>query len=453
MKVRILVVDDEAPLRRVLVELLRASGHDVDEAAGGRAALQSLRARPRDLVLLDLHMQDGGGLETLPEIRRLPDAPAVVVLTGRADVQSAVEAMKAGASDFLQKPADAAMLEAAILRALRLRLVSKERDMLRADLGALRAGPILGASRAIERVREAVVRTAAAPRTTVLILGESGTGKELVAREIHARSARADAPFVPLNCAAIAPELLEAELFGYEGGSFTGAVARGRDGLYAAAEGGTLFLDEVGELAPALQAKFLRVLQERSYRRVGGVADVEADVRILAATNRDLEAEIAAGRFREDLYYRLNVLSIAVPPLRDRKEDIPLLAEHLRARFAAELGVDNPGFEPEALERLRAHDWPGNVRELKNTVERALLNARESRIAVADLGLGGGSPGSPAAGALEGLTLEAAERVLIERALERCKGNRSQAARELGLNRATLYKKLRAWGAAPTERS
>lgn len=449
MKVRLLVVDDEAPLRRVLVELLRASGHDVEEAASGRLALEALRTKPRDLVLLDLHMEDGSGLETLPEIRRLPEAPAVIVLTGRADVHTAVEAMKAGAADFLQKPADATMLEAAIVRALRLRGVSRERDRLRADMNALRAGPILGTSRAMERVREAVARVAAAPRTTVLILGESGVGKELVAREIHARSARADGPFVALNCAAIAPELLEAELFGYEGGAFTGAVARGRDGLYAAAEGGTLFLDEVGELAPALQAKFLRVLQEKTYRRVGATSDTVADVRILAATNRDLEVEIAAGHFREDLYYRLNVLSISVPPLRERRDDVALLAEHMRARFAAELGLDSPGFEAEALEQLRAHAWPGNVRELKNTVERALLHAREGYITANDLGLVAGD-GALSAGALEGLTLEAAERVLIERALERCGGNRSQAARELGVNRVTLYKKLRAWGISTT---
>ena len=449
MKVRLLVVDDEAPLRRVLVELLRALGHDVEEAPSGRAALEGLRTNPRDLVLLDLHMEDGSGLETLPEIRRLPEAPAVIVLTGRADVHTAVEAMKAGAADFLQKPADATMLEAAIVRALRLRGVSRERDRLRADMNALRAGPILGTSRAMERVREAVARVAAAPRTTVLILGESGVGKELVAREIHARSARADGPFVALNCAAIAPELLEAELFGYEGGAFTGAVARGRDGLYAAAEGGTLFLDEVGELAPALQAKFLRVLQEKTYRRVGATSDTVADVRILAATNRDLEVEIAAGHFREDLYYRLNVLSISVPPLRERRDDVALLAEHMRARFAAELGLDSPGFEAEALEQLRAHAWPGNVRELKNTVERALLHAREGYITANDLGLVAGD-GALSAGALEGLTLEAAERVLIERALERCGGNRSQAARELGVNRVTLYKKLRAWGISTT---
>jgi len=424
-------------------------GHDVEEAPSGRAALEGLRTNPRDLVLLDLHMEDGSGLETLPEIRRLPEAPAVIVLTGRADVHTAVEAMKAGAADFLQKPADATMLEAAIVRALRLRGVSRERDRLRADMNALRAGPILGTSRAMERVREAVARVAAAPRTTVLILGESGVGKELVAREIHARSARADGPFVALNCAAIAPELLEAELFGYEGGAFTGAVARGRDGLYAAAEGGTLFLDEVGELAPALQAKFLRVLQEKTYRRVGATADTVADVRILAATNRDLEVEIAAGHFREDLYYRLNVLSISVPPLRERRDDVALLAEHMRARFAAELGLDSPGFEAEALEQLRAHAWPGNVRELKNTVERALLHAREGYITANDLGLVAGD-GALSAGALEGLTLEAAERVLIERALERCGGNRSQAARELGVNRVTLYKKLRAWGISTT---
>ncbi|MEY2747536.1 MAG: hypothetical protein RL112_2578 [Planctomycetota bacterium] len=448
MKVRILVVDDEAPLRRALRALLAAMGHEVHEADGGRAALAALKKAPCDLVLLDLHMEGGGGLEALPELRRLPEAPAVVVLTGRADVSAAVEAMRAGAADFLQKPADAAMLEAAIVRALRLRGVSRERDRLRADLGALRAGPILGSSRAIEAVREAIVRVAAAPRTTVLVLGESGTGKELVAREIHARGARAEGPFVALNCAAVSPELMEAELFGYEGGAFTGAAAGGREGLYGAAEGGTLFLDEVGEMAPALQAKFLRVLQERTYRRVGGVVDLAADVRIVAATNRDLEAEVAAGRFREDLYYRLNVLSVQVPPLRARGEDVPLLAEHLRARFAAELGLAGGGFEPEALDRLRRHGWPGNVRELKNTVERAVLAARDARIRVADLGLDGVVVGG-STGDLEHLTLEAAERVLILRALERCGGNRSQAARELGLNRATLYKKLKAWQDGP----
>ena len=310
---------------------------------------------------------------------------------------------------------------------------------------------MVGRSRLLQRTLRHVERAAATPRTTVLITGESGVGKELVARAVHERSARADGPFVALNCAALAENLLEAELFGYEPGAFTGGNPKGRRGLVAAAEGGSLFLDEVGELAPELQAKLLRVLQERAYRRVGGDVDHPIDVRFVASTNRDLVAMVEEGAFREDLYYRLNVLSIVVPPLRERPEDIEPIATHFLARFGEELERRFTGFSEAAMERLRGHPWPGNVRELKNTVERASILAQAGEVLPDHLGLTVGSPKSAGAPGRVDLplvdwTLRHMEEALIRRVLDECAGNRSRAARELGINRTTLYNKLRSYG-------
>jgi transcriptional regulator with PAS, ATPase and Fis domain len=299
----------------------------------------------------------------------------------------------------------------------------------------------------------AIERVAGTPRTTVLVTGESGTGKEIVAREIHRRSARADKPFVAVNCAGLADGLLEADLFGYAPGAFTGALPGGRDGLFAAAQGGTILLDEIGELDPNLQARLLRVLQERTFRPVGSTTDRPVDVRILAATNRDLGRMVAAGRFREDLYYRLNVLSIRVPPLRDRAEDVPLLASGFVALLAAEIGCAPRGLTPAASAALARHPWPGNVRELRNVVERAVLLARDGWIDAEHLGLEarGTEPGSDPGGAsfslpISDCSLRSVERALIERVLLDTAGNRSQAARVLGVNRTTLYNKLKVYG-------
>ena len=319
------------------------------------------------------------------------------------------------------------------------------------ELARLRAGAIIGRSESIRRVLEHVGRVAGTPRTTALVTGESGVGKELVARAIHERSARADGPFVAVNCAAIHEELLEAKLFGYEPGAFTGGDPAGCDGLIAAAEGGTLLLDEVGEMEPALQAKLLRVLQERTYRRVGGTVDLPMDLRVVAATNRDLAAMVEEGGFREDLYYRLNVLSIQVPPLRERPEDVAPIATHFLARFAEELDRDFTGFSEAAMEALQRHPWPGNVRELKNAVERAAMQAEQGLLRPDHLSLPrvGGATAAPLDGstlALDGWNLKGMEESLIRRALVEFDGNRSQVARELGINRTTLYNKLKVYG-------
>jgi len=332
------------------------------------------------------------------------------------------------------------------------RVVFGERDRLRDELASLKSGPVVGRSRAIQVVLEHVERVARAPRTTVLITGESGVGKELVARAVHDESDRKDGPFIALNCAAIAEGLLEAELFGYEAGAFTGGNPKGHDGLIAASSGGTLFLDEIGELDSTLQAKLLRVLQERTYRRVGGNVDLEMDARVVASTNRDLVTMVEAGSFREDLYYRLNVLSIIVPPLRDRREDIAPMAVHFLAHFGSELGRDFTGFSEAAMERLKTHAWPGNVRELRNTIERAAILAAGGEIGSKHLGIQGEQalqpqPAQPSqALELESFSLREMEETLIRRALDACRGNRSKAARQLGINRTTLYNKLKQYG-------
>ena len=449
----LLVVDDDTGARAAITALCRALGHETWEAADAAGALAAARAQSVEIVLLDLYMPGRDGLAVLPELLALPASPAVVMLTGMADVPTAVSAMRSGASDFLEKPIRLETLEQSLERVLLNRAVRVERDRLRGELARLRSGPILGESRAIRQVLESIERVAAAPRTTVLITGESGVGKELVARAVHERSARAEKPFVAVNCAALADGMLEAELFGYEGGAFTGALPKGREGLIAAAEGGSLFLDEIGELPLELQAKLLRVLQERSYRRVGAQGDRRMDVRILASTNRDLAQMVQEGRFREDLFYRLNVMSIRVPALRERPEDIPVLAAHFLAQFRAEFARGPAELSEETRRKLVAWPWPGNVRELRNALERAVLLAEAGEILPEHLfPEGTRAPRSALArpGPLDlpagERSLKGMERALIERVLEEARGNRSEAARILGVNRATLYNKLKAYG-------
>ncbi len=451
MPTQILIADDDAKIREALTALCESLGHRTFQAGSGREALEIARRVLPDVVLLDIEMPEGTGLEVLPELVALEGSPQVVMVTGLGDVKTAVQAMRAGAVDFLEKPVHRDLIEGVLERVFRGRALTRERDLLRGEVARLRSGPIVGQSRAIEQVHDQIARVASTPRTTVLVTGESGVGKELVARGIHEGSARAQKPFVALNCAALSGSLLEAELFGYVGGAFSGAHPKGREGLFAAADGGTLFLDEIGELAPELQAKLLRVLQERAYRRVGASEDRSTDVRIVASTNRDLAAMVEAGRFREDLFYRLNVLSIVVPALRERSEDIPLLAAHFLAGFGAEFGRSFEGFTPEALETLRTHPWRGNIRELRNVVERSALHASGGWLSVAELGLD--APGmaasapsaSPALLAEGEFRLKKMEEALIRRALEAADGNRSETARLLGVNRTTLYNKLRTY--------
>ena len=449
----ILIADDDPGVRAGLAAACRSAGHDTLEATSGREALALAADRSPEVVLLGLDapqgVEQGAGLDVLPELLAGQRAPAVIVLTDSADVPTAVRAMQLGAANLLEKPVRPSELERALTQAFESRGAPFEQA---AGEPAWPSGPLVGHSAGIHRVLEHVQRVASTPRTTVLVTGESGVGKEIVARAVHEHSSRREQPFVAINCAALAESLLEAELFGYEPGAFTGGDPKGRDGLLAAAEGGSLLLDEVGELAPRLQAKLLRVLQERSYRKVGGAGDRSMDVRVIASTNRDLVAMVEEGTFREDLYYRLNVLSVHVPPLREHAEDIAPIATHFLVRFGTELVREFTGFSESTMERLLAHAWPGNVRELKNTVERAAILSPGGQVLPEHLGLDFG-PARPRSSETRDRQLPLAswklrhmEEVLIRRVLEECVGNRSRAARELGINRTTLYSKLRSYG-------
>ena len=450
MPFHVLIADDDPGVLSGLALTCRAAGYVTSEASSGSQALGAVRSSRPDIVLVDIHMPTGGEVEVLPEILALERAPAVIVMSGLADVPMAVEAMRQGASDFIEKPVRREVLEGVLERIAKLRALERERDQLRNEVARLRSGPIIGRSGAIRRLLEQVGRVAATPRTTVLIQGESGVGKELVARAVHEHSSRASKPFVALNCAALSESLIEAELFGYEPGAFTGGSPKGREGLIATAEGGSLFLDEIGELAPVLQAKLLRVLQERVYRRVGGSGDESMDVRIIASTNRDLARMVEEGRFREDLFYRLNVMSLTVPALREHPEDIAPLAAYFLSNFATEFKKDLRRFAPGTIEQLERHRWPGNVRELHNTVERAALLCNKSEILPEHLGLFQEAPAAAAdagdALPLKDRSLRAVEESLIRRVLAETAGNRSRAAQVLGINRTTLYNKIKSYG-------
>ncbi len=438
----VLISSAEPGTREELARICRAAGLEAIETSAPFEALEQAGGARPDLVLVDLGEGGEGATNVLEDLGGGPDAPPVIALSAPSDVGAAVRAMRAGAADVLEKPVAFEALEGAMARLLRERRAAGP-----GQAPLPRSEAIVGRSPALRRVLEHIDRVAAAPRSTVLITGESGVGKELVARAVHERSERANGPFVALNCAALAEGLLEAELFGYEPGAFTGGHPKGREGLFAAAAGGSLLLDEVGELDIQVQAKLLRVLQERCFRRVGGNVDFESDVRIIASTNRDLVAMVEAGTFREDLYYRLNVLSITVPPLRERREDIPLLAEHRLEQLGRELGRPFSGFSDSALSLLAAHPWSGNVRELENAVERAAILAPGGAIRPEHLGL---APGPVLAAsttpAPDTWNLKRAEERLIRHVLTQCSGNRSRTARELGINRTTLYNKLRLYG-------
>ncbi len=440
----ILVADDELGLRESVERTLRREGFRVVQAEDGQAALDVLRQRAMDLLLADLRMPGLDGLELLRATKLLCPEVEVIVLSGHGTVEEAVQAMKEGAYDFLTKPLERAHLVRTVRQALERRsLVLENRSLQRRLDELVGAGEIIGQSPAIREML-GLVKQVAPTSATVLIRGESGTGKELVARAVHEGAPRRGRPFICVNCAALPETLLESELFGYERGAFTGAAAR-KAGRFELADGGTLLLDEVGDLSAATQAKLLRVLQEGELEPLGGTKTLKVDVRIVAATNQDLELLVRERRFRDDLFYRLNVIAIEVPPLRGRAEDIPLLAQHFLRVHAAKNHREIEGFTEAALARLRAYPWPGNVRELEHVVERMIILARGSLIDLVDLPPAV-SQAEPAARVIPiplGMPLDEVEQRLIEETLRLTKGNKELAAKLLGIASRTIYRKLK----------
>ena len=453
----VLLVDDDREFAAGLAAGLGAHGHEVTTAATLAEARERMSRMPPDVALLDLQLPDGHGLALLDGLD-VDNDTAVVILSGHGTVGTAVEALKRGAVDFVEKPVRLAQLDAILNRVLQGRALRRQIWSLRQEVKKLQGTEgILGRSPAIHATMAKIARVACSPGTSVLITGESGTGKELVARAIHEQDTARDGAFVAVNCAALTGSLLESELFGYEDGSFTGGRSGGREGLFEAADRGTLFLDEVAELELGLQAKLLRALQERRVRRVGGVADRPIDIRVVAATNRDLAELVREGRFRHDLFYRLQVAPIHLPPLRERGDDVLLLAEHYLAHFAGQMSRHIDGLGADAARALMAYDWPGNVRELRNVIEYAAILCTGGEIRLEHLNL-------PILGARESVRgrpdatpedlvrrlpdrrIATLERLAIEVVLDETGGNVAAAARELGIHRQTLYNKLRSHG-------
>jgi two-component system, NtrC family, response regulator PilR len=450
---RILIVDDEQSIREFLEILLKKRGHEVEAIGDVTEALQRVAGDEFDLVITDLRLGKATGLDVLEAVKRFHPATEVVMITAFATADNAIAAMKAGAYDYVTKPFKVDEIGVVVQKALEKRSLVRENARLREELGERRGlAGLVGQSPAMQALY-GLVEKVAPTKSTVLITGESGTGKELVARAVHQLSPRAAAPFVAVNCGAIPEGLMESELFGHERGAFTGAH-QAKVGLFEAGSGGTVFLDEIGELPPALQVKLLRVLQERTVKRVGGAREIEVDVRVIAATNRDLSDDVAAGRFREDLFYRLNVILIAVPPLRDRREDVLLLAESFLARFAENVGREALTLDADARGALRAYAFPGNVRELENLMERAATLAESSEIgldllppAVAEArGVQAPPVEVPEAGFDLQAYLDAVERAYLEKALEASGGVKTEAAKLLGLSFRSLRYRLAKYG-------
>jgi two-component system response regulator HydG len=439
---RILVVDDQRNMRATTALVLRQGGYEVVEAEDGASAIQRLGAEPFDVVLTDLRMGAVDGIEVLRSALEVSPSTQVIVMTAYGTIESAVEAIRRGAYDYLAKPFKEDELLLRVEKALEKHRLLGEVSLLAGEFRA-RYGleHVVGRSAAVREVLDRVVRVAPGD-ATVLITGESGTGKELVARALHSASHRSAKPFVPVNCAAITETLLESELFGHAKGAFTGAH-RARRGLFEEANGGTLFIDEIGETAPGFQARLLRAIQDGEIRRVGESMPVLVNVRVIAATNQDLKRAIAEKRFREDLFYRLNVVPIRIPPLRERREDIPLLANHFLARYNQRTR-DRKSLSAEAMAKLLEHAWPGNVRELENMIEQAAALSPTLEIRAADISFDVATP-EPAAHTLAE-TVEAAERRSIQSALARCDGDLSRVARELAISSTTLWRKMKKLG-------
>ena len=449
----ILVVDDDPAHRTMLRTLLTGWGYTIFEADDGSTAIEKVHEQAFDLILMDIRMITVSGLEALNEIKAFNPAIPVIIMTAYSSVETAVEALKSGAYDYLTKPLDFDELRLAMERAMDHRQLREENRMLRESLGNhFDRQNIIGRSPAMVKLLEMVAQVAPS-EATVLITGESGTGKEMIAGAIHFNSPRKEGPFVKLNCAAITETLLESELFGHEKGAFTGAHKR-KEGRFRQAHGGSIFLDEISEMSLAMQVKLLRVLQEREITRVGGEEVIKVDVRLIAATNKDLLQEIEAGRFREDLFYRLNVVTLNMPRLRERSEDIPLLAQHFLMMFSEKNSKEIKGFTPQAMDRLLKYDWPGNVRELMNAVERSVVLATSEYLDEKDLPLvlkeGASGGKAPPEQVIPGdLPLEEVEKASILKTLELTGGNKSEAARRLGITRRTLHKKLKKYGVMP----
>jgi len=446
----ILVVDDDLAHRTMLKMLLSGWGYAVFDVDDGEGAIREVHERPFDLILMDIRMLKVSGLEALAAIKVFNPAIPLIIMTAYASVETAIDALKKGAYDYLTKPLDFTELRLIMERAMEHSHLKEENRLLRESLSSqFDRGNLIGRSEAMTKLLETVAQVAPS-EATVLITGESGTGKELIAGVIHFNSPRREGPFVKINCAAVTETLLESELFGHEKGAFTGADRR-KEGKFRQADGGSIFLDEVSEMSPAMQVKLLRVLQEREIVRVGGDKAIRIDVRVIAATNRDMVKDVDTGRFREDLYYRLNVVTLGAPPLRERKEDIPLIAQHYLKLFAEKNHKNIKGFTPQAMDKMLKYTWPGNVRELINSVERGVVLSRAEYLDEEELLLLREKTipevlSMPKEGAPSGSSLEEVERDAILKILKLAGGNKSEAARRLEITRRTLHKKLKKYG-------
>lgn len=448
----ILVVDDDLNHLKTLQTIIKSWGYQVSAVDDGAKAVESVKERPYALILMDVRMTQMSGIEALQHIKQYNPAIPILIMTAYSSLESAVDALKAGAYDYLTKPLDFEVLKISLERALEHTGLKAENVKLKSKLSAdYELENIIGKSKPMKKLIDLLAMIAPS-EATVLITGESGTGKELIAKSIHHNSQRKDRPLVVINCAAMTETLLESELFGHEKGAFTGADKR-REGRFMQADKGTIFLDEIGETSPAMQAKLLRVIQEREIQRVGGEATLSVDVRILAATNRKLEDEVKSGNFREDLYYRLNVVTLDIPPLRIRQDDIPLLAQHFLRKYSIKNHKQVRGFSPLAMDMLLNYEWPGNVRELENTIERAVILLSGEHISEKDLPSNISEPYSDKRDWIKKPQLLAANRPLEEiekeailATLEAAGGNKSETALRLKINRKTLYKKLKSYG-------
>jgi len=436
-EIGILIVDDEASVRDSLYQWFKADGYRVDTAADANLALKKLQENPWDIILLDIKMPGMDGIELQSRIKQIDKNIVTIIITAYAAVDTAIQALKDGAFDYVTKPVDPDDLSRLIRNAIEKRRLVTENIQLRQQIEELSLpDEVVGESPAMKRVME-MVNTVAKTDSTVMILGESGTGKELIARAIHSRSSRRYFPIITINCGAYPEGLLESELFGHEKGAFTGAMYR-RKGKLEMADKGTLFLDEIGNISEKMQMDLLRVIETKNFTRLGGDKAVDVDFRVISATNKDLEKAIKEGSFREDLYYRLNVFSILLPPLRERRTDIPLIAKYFLRKYAQSMNKNVVGFSPQAMEMFIGYDWPGNIREVRNVVERAMVVAQGTQIQVEDISFPFPSPATPFGGA----SLEEVEKDQILKILNQTKGNIAQAAEILKISRLTIYNKI-----------